>query len=95
MWFWFLYSKSIQSNITKHRSHTSNKVCEILDFETLITKLYLSGKLSDEHLYVLKKFGDMRRAPHQYIWRENRAARIWNDAMNIIGDAARARNWME
>ena len=73
----------------------TRRICELVDVETLITKLYLCGKLNAEHLAIMKEFGDRRRAPHQYIWRENRAAAVWNDAMKIIEHAAFAKGWIE
>ena len=77
------------------RQHDAFVNCELLDVETLITKLYLSGKLTDEQLNVMKKFGDRRRAPHQYIWSENRAAALWHSAMDTINIAATKRGWIE
>ena len=94
MWFWFLYSRSVRNGFM--RGGTSNRrPCELLDVETLVTKLYLSGQLSDAQLRVLKDFGDRRRAPHQHIWSENRAASLWRDAMNTLGAAAQKRGWVE
>ncbi|MBO8407399.1 MAG: hypothetical protein IAC77_02970 [Proteobacteria bacterium] len=95
LWFWFLYSKSVQNGFARNRGISTRRVCEVLDVETLITKLYLSGKLSDEQLAVMKKFGDRRRAPHQYIWAENRAAALWRNAMDTVCDAAIALGWIE
>jgi len=93
LWFWFLYSRSIQNNFTRKNSGV-RRPCELLDVETLITKLYLCGKLNEEHLNVMKKFGDKKRAPHQYIYSENKSAAIWNSAMQILDDAARKRGWL-
>ncbi len=96
IWFWFLYSKSIRNDIGQHKTQTSNRrVCELVDVETLITKLYLAGNLTDAQLAVMKEFGDRRRAPHQYVWRENHAAAIWNSAMKILDAAARKKGWIE
>ena len=96
IWFWFLYSKSVRNDIGANKNKTSSRrVCELVDVETLITKLYLCGKLNDAHLAVMKEFGDRHHAPHQYIWRENHAAAIWNSAMSIIESAARERGWIE
>ncbi len=96
MWFWFLYSKSVRNDIGRYRGKTAPKhVCELVDVETMITKLYLSGKLNDEQLAVIKEFGDRRHAPHQYIWRENHAAAVWNSAMRVIETTARAKGWIE
>lgn len=96
LWFWFLYSKQVRANnFGRMRAVATRRPCEILDVESMITKLYLSGRLSDEQLSVMKKYGDRRRAPHQYIWNENRDAGLWDRAMNIIEITARARGWVE
>lgn len=96
IWFWFLYSKSVRNDIGQNNGRTSTRrVCELVDVETLITKLYLAGKLNDAQLAVMKEFGDRRRAPHQYVWRENHAAAIWNSAMNTLDVAAREKGWIE
>ena len=95
MWFWFIYSKSVQSGYIKNHHTGSRYVCELLDVETMVTKLYLSGQLSEEQLTVMKKFGDKKRAPHQYIWSENHAAYLWKDAMNVLENAARKNGWID
>ena len=42
LWFWFLYSRSVRNNAFTHvRAAATQRPCEILDVETLITKLYL------------------------------------------------------
>ena len=94
LWFWFLYSKSIQNGFIRNHG-TIRRPCEVLDVETLITKLYLSGKLTDEQLNVMKIFGDKKRAPHQHIYSENRAAGLWNSAMKVLEIAARTKGWIE
>lgn len=95
LWFWFLYSKSVRNDFMYRCCRQTRRPCELLDIETMITKLYLCGKLSDEDLGVMKKFGDKRRAPHQYIWSENYAVAIWARAMKVLGDAAQERGWID
>ena len=95
LWFWFLYSQSVRNGFVQNGARTAKRACELVDVETLITKLYLSGKLTDEQLSVMKQFGDKRRAPHQYIWRENRAADQWRRAMHTLEHAAKQRGWIE
>lgn len=96
LWFWFLYSRSMRNNnFMRMHGTPTRRPCEVLDVETLITKLYLSGKLTDEQLSVMKKFGDKRRAPSQHVWSENRAAGQWNSAMNAVSIAAKQRGWIE
>ena len=95
LWFWFLHSRSMRNNnFMRTHGNITRRPCEILDVETLITKLYLSGRLTDEQLSVMKKFGDKRRAPHQHIWSENRAAAQWKSAMDVIGVAAQKHGWI-
>lgn len=93
LWFWFMYSKSAQNGFIHHNTNT-RRPCELLDVETLVTKLYLSGKLSNDQLNVMKKFGDKRRAPHQYIYSENKSAMLWKMAMDTLTDAAHAKGWL-
>lgn len=94
LWFWFLYTKQTRAGYSGG-ARPRGRVCELLDVETLITKLYLAGKLSADQLDVMKRFGDKRRAPHQHIWAENRAAALWQGAMETIAGAAMARGWLE
>lgn len=94
LWFWFVYSKAVRGGFTRSYGCATRRPCELVDVETLVTKLYLSGRLTDEQLAVMKRFGDRRRAPHQYIWSENRAAELWRRAMDEINTAACARGWI-
>lgn len=96
MWFWFLYSRAMRCNIlARQHSNPTRRPCEVLDVETMITKLYLEGKLTDEQLNIIKEYGDKRRAPHQHIWKENHAYAQWNTAMGVLEHAGRARGWIE
>jgi hypothetical protein len=94
LWFWFLYSRATRAGY-KNGAKSTGRVCELLDVETLITKLYLSGKLTAEQLSIMKQYGDKKRAPHQYVYSENRAAHIWSSAMSVLSDAATKRGWLE
>lgn len=94
MWFWFMSSVAVRDGF--HRdAPLSNRPCELVDIETMITKLYLSGKLSRDELSVMQEFGMRRRAPHQHIYRENRAAALWSSAMRTIDTIARDKDWIE
>jgi len=96
MWFWFLYSKSVRNDIGRQNGrNATRRVCELVDVETMITKLYLCGKLNAEQLSIIKEYGDRHRAPHLYVWRENHAATVWESAMKVIDAAAREKGWIE
>lgn len=99
LWFWFLTCRKkdmFKTAVHFGKTITKNPYpCEAIDVETLITRLYLSGKLSEQQLTVLKEFGDMRRAPNQHIWKENTQAALWHDAMKKIAVAANTKQWLE
>ncbi|MBO5695891.1 MAG: hypothetical protein J6S06_00055 [Alphaproteobacteria bacterium] len=95
IWFWFLYSRAIRNSFVRQNNNTRRKICELVDVETLITKLYLAGRLNDEQLVVMKKYGDKRRAPHQYIWTENSDADKWKRAIEVLESACKERGWIE
>lgn len=95
LWFWFLYSRAVRNDFSRVRTNPTRRPCEILDVETMITKLYLSGKLTDEQLNVMKKYGDKRRAPHQHIWNENKDAAKWKIAMEVLENAAQKSGWID
>lgn len=94
LWFWFLYSRQVRNGFSSRKSSSTKRVCELLDIETMITKLYLSGSLTDEHLNIMKEFGDKRRCPHQHVWAENQKASVWRTAMQIIETAAKKKDWI-
>lgn len=94
LWLWFLYSKQTRAGY-RGGAQAVGRCCELLDCEQMVTRLYLSGQLSDAQLSVMKQYGDKRRAPHQHIWAENRASALWRDAMATIEKEARKRGWVE
>ena len=97
LWFWFISGTQFRSTL-RHAGRmreTSFRPCESLDIETLITRLFLSGRISREQLEILKQYGERRRAPSQHIWSENRAAMLWTEAMRILQLAFGAKGWIE
>ncbi|GHT00358.1 hypothetical protein FACS189421_12350 [Bacteroidia bacterium] len=94
IWFWFLNQKRISANFRFSAAQNEHSI-QPLDIETMVTRLYLAGKLSDQHLAVMQEFGARRRAPNQHVYAENRAAAIWADAMAKVEAAARNKGWVE
>ena len=104
LWFWFLNCRkkdAISAKSFLRAGQLSRAIlhnpypCEAIDVETLITRLFLAGKLTGEQLEILKEFGDRRRAPSQHVWAENKKAALWSDAMRTIATAARDKGWIE
>lgn len=93
LWFWFISGKQIKNCLG--RGGDRFRPCELLDVETLVTKLYLSGRLTVTELESMKKYGELRRMPNQYTFAENKDAAAWLSAMRTLGTAARRRGWIE
>lgn len=94
LWFWFIASHEVRSDL--HRGNGTNpRPCELIDVERLVTQLYLTGRLTREQLDVMKKYGDLRRGPNQYVFAENKDAALWLSAMRILAIAARIKGWIE
>jgi len=94
MWFWFISSTRLREPIRKGRE-SEFRPCELIDIETLVTRLFLSGRITREQLEVMQEFGERRRAPHQYIYAENAKAGLWGAAMRTLQLAASAKGWLE
>lgn len=94
MWFWFMYSKRARRGAIRTPG-LSSRPCELIDIETLITKLYLSGRLTDEQLAVMAKYGERYRTPNPNIFPEANDARLWADAMQTITTATVRVGWVE
>ncbi len=92
LWFWFIgrkFSAGLPGTVT------SNRICAPIDIETMVTRMYLAGKLGDEQLAVMKEFGDRRRAPSPHIWAENRKASLWRSGMEALQTEAIKKGWIE
>ncbi|MCL2758263.1 MAG: hypothetical protein FWE64_02985 [Alphaproteobacteria bacterium] len=94
LWFWFVSSARIRGDLRRGGASES-RPCEILDIETLVTRLHLSGRITRDQLAVMMQFGQRRRPPTQHIYAENRAAGLWRGAMRTLQLAASAKGWVE
>jgi hypothetical protein len=94
LWFWFISSMHIKNGFSRNNDYNC-RPCELLDVETLVTRLYLSGKFTSNQLEVMKKYGELRRAPNQYVFSENKDAILWHNAMRQLAVAARSKGWIE
>ena len=94
LWFWFVSSTKLRGTFRgKHESEF--RPCELIDIETLVTRLFLSGRLTRAQLEIMQEFGERRRAPHQHIYAENQKAALWCAAMRTLQLAASAKGWVE
>ena len=94
LWFWFISSARMRQGF-RRAACGSFRPCELVDVETLVTRLYLSGQLTAEQLEIMKRYGERRRAPSQHTWTENAAAALWDSAMRTLAAAAADKGWIE
>ena len=94
MWFWFISSARLRDGI-KGKRESEYRPCELIDIETLVTKLFLSGRITRVQLEVMQEFGERRRAPHQHIYSENAKVAHWNAAMRTLQFAASTKGWVD
>lgn len=95
MWFWFIASKRLKSGFLFKGNLESRRPCEVVDIEVLITKLHLSGKISNKQIKVMTKYGFMRKTPNKNLHFERQDFENWTTAMSIIQSAAKTKGWIE
>jgi len=94
MWLWFM--QCVRHKTDRGRFMIMGKrIAEPMDIENLITRLYLSGKISRDQIEVLHEFGIRGRAPRQHVYSENKKVPKWQDAIRVITIAASAKGWLE
>ncbi|MDR1826600.1 MAG: hypothetical protein LBQ49_02820 [Rickettsiales bacterium] len=95
LWFWFVSCRRIKNGFGRRIADAWFRPCELLDVEVLLTQMYLSGRIGANELEVLKKYGEMRRAPNQHAFDENQDAALWASAIRALARAARNKGWVE
>lgn len=95
LWFWFISSRRLQTGFSRKGNGVSDRPCELIDIETMITGLYLTGKLSVKQLEVLKHYGEARRIPGTATFGERKDAEIWDDAITTITAECKKRKWVD
>ena len=93
LWFWFVSSRRLQSGLGRKGKAESDRPCELVDIEAMISRLYMSGKLTIKHLEVLRKYGEKRLVPNGHT--ERQAAAVWDEAISIIARECRRKGWIE
>ena len=94
LWLWFMSSSKIRTGFSR-RGSGGLRPCELVDVEALVTRLYLVGRISAPQLAVLKKYGDILRAPNRFNVDETSSAQLWQSAIAEIQASARRRGWVE
>ena len=93
LWFWFVSSRRLQTGIGRKTRAESDRPCELVDIEAMISRLYMAGRLAIKHLEVLKKYGEKRLVPNGH--NERQDATLWDEAISIIAYECKRKGWIE
>ncbi len=93
LWMWFIFSKKIKP-ILKSQNGATYRPCEIIDIECLITKLHLSGQLSENELKVLLKYGMKQMAPLERIFSQRKDYFLWKSSMETLDFWFQKKGWI-
>ncbi len=83
-WFWFIRCQKMRNDGASYcpSKESSPRPCDPDDLYRIVRRLHQNNRLSDEHLSVLSKFGVLECPPDARHGPEQRAARVWDEAMD-------------
>jgi hypothetical protein len=93
LWFWFVSSRRLQTGFGRRGKAESDRPCELVDIEAMISRLYMSGLLTITHLEILKKYGEKRLVPNGHT--EHHVLAMWDQAISVIASECKRRGWIE
>lgn len=87
-WFWFIAANKATQDGARIRANEGlyKRPCEPSDIFKICERLRRHRRLDMHHFRVLKHYGVRMIAPDETRAREVIAARLWREAMNILGD---------
>ncbi len=87
-WFWFINATTARESGAKIRANEGlyKRPCEPSDIMKILERLHRHRRLDMHHFRVLKHYGLRMIAPDITRAREVLAARLWNEAMDILSD---------
>lgn len=92
-WFWYCKSQIARREGARFSTIPGRlaKPCDPDDIYCALDRLYRAGKLRRGHLIVLADYGLKLTPPDARAGAERTAARLWDEALSILGDALRAK----
>lgn len=72
-----------------------NRPCHPDDIKIVIDRLYRQRRLTIDHMRILRHYGIRHMPPDERRPKEEKAAILWNEAMDIIHDALRQKGIIE
>ena len=96
-WFWFIDAQTAKEAgvYMKSASGFYNRPCEPVDILVILDRLYRKRQLLRDHVLVLRHYGKRKMPPDSRRIKEQRAAMLWDEAMDILEEALIAKAIVE
>lgn len=96
-WFWYIRCQQIRRDGAKfpHSPGSSSRPCDPDDLYRSVKKLLKLRRIGKEHVIVLNTFGVKERSPDPRCREEERAARLWDEALDRLTTILREKGIIE
>lgn len=96
VWFWFMQANRARVDGARQSANQGDVIrpCEPSDILKILERLRRHRRLDMNHFRVMRHYGDRMVAPDPYHARESSSAKIWAEAMHILGEVFIAKDIM-
>ena len=93
-WFWFMQANNARQDGARIVANLGlyKRPCEPSDILKILERLRRHRRLDMHHFRVMRHYGERMMAPDPTRPREAMAARLWAEAMDILGDVLIAKD---
>ncbi len=87
VWFWFVKYEMDKENYEFYKPRKISGVerpCFLDDIHIIVSRLYLSGKITKTELHVMFKYGKLQRSPDKYYECEETELKLWQSGMDKL-----------
>lgn len=83
VWFWFCNSLAARGDGFRSRSDYwgYQRVCEISDIQRIIKNMKMYGQITNRHLRVMSRWGELNTAPYYDRRAKSSEIRLWEEGI--------------
>jgi hypothetical protein len=87
-WFWFMQANKAKQDGARQSANQGDIIrpCEPSDILKILERLRRHRRLDMNHFRVMRHYGERMVAPDAHHAKEASSARIWKEAMGILGE---------
>lgn len=92
-WFWFIEAQKAKEDGARVVAGEAlvSRPCEPIDILKCVDRLYRKRRLVMDHVLVLRHYGVRQLAPDPHRIKEVRAASLWKEALERLGDVLESK----